>query len=124
MNAAQYDLVIDRAAEYRFVLTIKNRGGSPISLTGNGFHADIREKKTKKTAATFSPSITAAPTVGEVLLSLSEANTLLLNHNTEYEWDLFRVVGSAPNQSTERLLYGDVTVRQNITKGIPVDPIS
>lgn len=124
MEAAQYDLTIDRAAEYRFTLTIKDRSGALVDISGRGFYADIREKATKKTATTFTATITGSPTVGEVVLSLTEANTLLLNESTEYDWDLFMVTGSVPTQSTERLLYGDVFVRQNITKGIPVDPIS
>mgnify|MGYP007100041984 CR=1 FL=1 len=124
MNAAQYDLIIDRAAEYRFTLTIKDRSGALVSITGRNFYSDIREKATKKTAVSFTPTITAAPTVGEVVLSLTEENTLLLNENIEYEWDLFMVTGSVPSQTTERLLFGNVVVRQNFTKGVPIDPIS
>ena len=125
MLAANYDITIDRAAEYSFVLTIQNQLQEPIYLDPVGvgpyaFYADIRETATKKGIVTFTATILDDGINGQVGFSLSEANTLLLKPSTEYEYDIFMQRGGV----MERLLYGSVTVRANITKGAPVDPIS
>lgn len=117
MIAAEYDLIIDRAADYRFTLTIKNRLGALVNLSSHTFSADIIDAATRAKVVSFTATITSPTTSGEVVLSLSEADTLLLNNRRGYEWDLFMVSGG----NTERLLYGKVTARQNRTKA-PIDP--
>lgn len=116
MIAAQYDITLDRAADYLFTLTIRNRAGDPVDLTGRTFSADIIDAATRAKVVSFTAAITSPASAGEVVLSLSEANTLLFNSRRDYEWDLFMVNGG----STERLLYGKVTARQNRTKA-PID---
>ena len=125
MLAANYDITIDRAAEYSFVLTIQNQLEEPIDLdppaaAAFGFFADIRETATKKEVVSFTASILNGGDNGQVSFNLSEANTLLLKPSGSYEYDIFMQRGGV----MERLLYGSVTVRANITKGAPVDPIS
>jgi hypothetical protein len=125
MLAANYDITIDRAAEYKFVLTIQNQLNQPIDLdppsaAPYAFYADIRETVTKKEIVSFTATILNDGNNGQVSFNLSEANTLLLQPSAEYEYDIFMNRGGV----MERLLYGSVTVRANITKGIPVDPIS
>jgi hypothetical protein len=125
MLAANYDITIDRAAEYSFVLTIQNQLGvaidlDPASAAAYGFFADIRETATKKEIVSFTISILNDGNNGQVAFNLTEANTLLLKPSTAYEYDIFMQRGGV----MERLLYGSVTVRSNITKGYPVDPIT
>lgn len=125
MLAANYDITIDRAAEYSFVLTIQNQLGEAIDLNpaeadAFDFYADIRETTTKKEVVSFTPTILDSGDNGQVAFNLTEANTLLLKPSTAYEYDIFMRRGGV----MERLLYGSVTVRANITKGTPVDPIS
>jgi hypothetical protein len=124
MLAANYDITIDRAAEYSFVLTIQNQLGQYIDLDPAdadpfAFYADIREKTTKKEIVPFTANILDGGDNGQVSFNLTEANTLLLKPSTAYEYDIFM----NRNGVMERLLYGSVTVRANITKGEPVDPI-
>jgi hypothetical protein len=117
MIAAQYDITLDRAAEYSFTVTVQNPAGSPVNLTGSTVYAEIRDYNTKKQIAVFS-SASSVFASGQIVLSLTEADTKLLNSKTRYEWDLFLVrTGTA----TERLLFGDVTCRQNYYKGAPID---
>ena len=120
MLAANYDITIDRAAEYKFVLTIQNQAGAAVNLGSPAatFYADIRETATKKEIVSFTAAILNSGVNGQVSLNLSEANTLDLKPNGSYEYDIFM----RRNNITERLLYGSVTVRANITKGSPVDP--
>lgn len=125
MLAANYDITIDRAAEYSFVLTIQNQLGQPVDLQPTGlsafnFYADIREMSTKKEIVSFTSLVLDNGNNGQVAFNLSEASTLLLKPSIKYEYDIFM----RRNNVMERLLYGSVTVRANITKGIPVDPIS
>lgn len=123
MLAANYDITIDRAAEYSFVLTIQNQLKQPIDLdppaaSPYGFYADIRDAITKKEVVSFTATILDDGNNGQVAFNLSEANTLLLKPSGSYEYDIFMQRGGV----MERLLYGSVTVRANITKGSPVDP--
>jgi hypothetical protein len=125
MLAANYDITIDRAAEYSFVLTIQNQLEVPIDLdppasAAFDFYADIRETVTKKEVVSFTAAVLDDGNNGQVAFNLTEANTLLLKPSGSYEYDIFMRRGSV----MERLLYGSVTVRANITKGVPVDPIS
>ena len=125
MLAANYDITIDRAAEYKFVLTLQNQLQEPIDLDPPAadpyaFYADIRETVTKKKIVSFDASILDGGNNGQVAFNLQEDDTLLLKPSTEYEYDIFM----QRNGVMERLLYGSVTVRANITKGAPVDPIS
>lgn len=125
MLAANYDITIDRAAEYSFVLTIQNQLEEPIDLdppaaAAYGFYADIRETVTKKEVVSFTAEILNGGDSGQVAFKLPEASTLLLKPSGSYEYDIFMQRGGV----MERLLYGSVTVRANITKGAPVDPIS
>jgi hypothetical protein len=123
MLAANYDITIDRAAEYKFVLTLQNQLQEPVDLAPPAsdpyaFYADIRETATKKEVVSFTANILDGGDNGQVAFNLSEANTLLLNPSTKYEYDIFM----QRNGVMERLLFGSVTVRANITKGSPVDP--
>lgn len=123
MLAANYDITIDRAAEYSFVLTIQNQLKQPIDLDPPSadpyiFYADIRETATKKEIVSFTPTILDGGDSGQVAFNLQEDDTLLLKPSTKYEYDIFM----QRNGVMERLLFGSVTVRANITKGSPVDP--
>ena len=120
MLAANYDITVDRAAEYTFVLTIQNQAGAAVNIGSATFYADIRETVSKKEVTFFVPSILNSGVNGQVSLALTEANTLLLKPAGDYEYDIFMRRGTV----MERLLYGSVAVRANITKGVPVDPIS
>jgi hypothetical protein len=123
MIAARYDITIDRASDYRFVLTIQNQSGGPIDLdtgTPAQFAGDIRDVATKKEIVSFTPTILDGGNNGQVSFTLTETQTLLFNAAGSYEYDIFMVRDSV----TTRLLYGTVTVRQNFTKGVPIDPPS
>jgi hypothetical protein len=120
MLAANYDITIDRAAEYTFVLTIQNQAGTAVNIGSATFYADIRDVNFRRKAVSFTPTVLDSGVNGQVSFNLTEANTLVLNPSGIYEYDIFMRRGTV----MERLLEGSVTVRANITKGVPVDPIS
>lgn len=118
-KAANYDLTIDRATEYSFVLTIQDELSQLLDLSEDtSFYSDIRETNTKKEVVSFTPVLIDAGLSGQVSFNLSEANTLVLKPTQSYEYDIFMIRFG----KSKRLLFGSVTVRSNITKGEPIDP--
>lgn len=114
MLAANYDITLDRAADYSFVLTIQDASLTAVNITSATFYADIRNTSTKAQAVQFSSSLTT-PLSGIVTFTLSKANTKLLKAGEGlYEWDIFMVL----NGTTRRLIYGSVTVRPQFTNDV------
>jgi hypothetical protein len=119
MLAANYDITIDRAAEYSFVLTVQDELQQVVDISEDtSFYSDIRETLSKKEAIPFTPVLVDGGVDGKVSFNLSESDTLVLRPDKTYEYDIFmRASGK-----TKRLLFGSVFVRANITKGEPIDP--
>ena len=119
MLAANYDITLDRAADYSFVLTIQNQAGAAVDLsTVSGipttFIADVREVASKKEVLDLTPDVLGSATNGQVLISLTKTQTKTLRAGKGiYEWDLFMNRGN-PTVRT-RLLYGSFTARAQIT---------
>jgi len=118
MLAANYDITIDRAAEYTFVLTIQNQAGAAVDIGSAAFYADIRGPVANRKAVSFTPTILNSGVNGQVSFNLTEANTLSLSPSGHYEYDIFM----RRSNVSDRLLYGSVTVRGNTTKGSPIEP--
>jgi hypothetical protein len=118
MLAANYNITIDRAAEYTFVLTIQNQAGTAVNIAGAAFYADIRDLTTRRKATSFTPTILDSGVNGQVSFNLTEANTLALRPSGRYVYDIFMRRSGV----TDRLIEGSVTVRDNATKGSPIDP--
>jgi hypothetical protein len=115
MLAANYDITLDRAADYSFVLTIQNQAGAAVNLTGAQFYADVREVASKKEALELTTGIISPATGGQVLLSLTNEETKTLRAGEGlYSYDIFMVLGGA----TRRLLYGAVNVRPQFTNDV------
>jgi hypothetical protein len=114
MLAANFDITLDRAADYSFVLTIQNQAGSAVDLSTNTtFYADVREVASKKEVLDLTP-VASSPTYGQVTIALTKAQTRTLKAGSGiYEWDLFMDRGSPAVRS--RLLYGAVTARPQTT---------
>jgi len=116
MLAANYDITLDRAADYSFVLTIQDALGTAVNLSDGStvFYADIRNTSTKAQAVQFDYTKTT-PLSGIVTFTLTKANTKLLKAGEGlYEFDIFMVLGGV----TRRLIYGSVTVRPQFTNDV------
>lgn len=119
MIAGNYDLIIDRAATFGLVMTLKNNVGTAIDLT-NGilpdatFTGDIREAVSKKEAVQLTIGFTSDGTNGKATISLTATQTKLLNPRIAYDYDVFMISGGR----TTRLMQGSVTVRQNRTNNV------
>jgi len=109
MLAANFDITLDRAADYNFILTIRNAALDPITLLASEFQGEVRDAYKKKIVG-FSFSISGLA-VGDVKLSLTETQTQLFRTGQTYYYDIFRVKSG----DTVRLLEGSLNVRANVT---------
>ena len=121
MLAANYNITLDRGADYRFVLTIINQAGAAVDLSAVGsppiattFIADVREVASKKEVLDLAPTVLGDATNGQVLITITKAQTKTLRAGSGiYEWDLFMDRGSPVVRT--RLLYGSLTARAQTT---------
>mgnify|MGYP003625047911 FL=1 len=122
MAAANHNIIVSRGEDFSFDLTISDGVGT-INLTDNVIKAEIRRGGGKPLVASFVATIpaqfladgtTASEDKGKVALKLAKAESLKLDGNLNYKWDLFWATDTAP-VTTTRLIHGDVKVENNIT---------
>lgn len=112
MSAARYNLVIDQGSDFALDLAI-SEDGSIKDLTGFSARAQMRSTKSSSTvAATFNCTI-PAPTSGTIRMSLSNTVSSSISAGTYvYDLEIF-TLGDA---SVTRLIQGDVTLTQEVTR--------
>ena len=116
MLAANYNITLDRAADYSFVLVINDANDVAVDLDGDDFVSDIRLISSKKQALEFTTAFVTDGSDGKVLLTLTPLQTKTLQAGTLYEYDVF-VIRSVSGQ-TIRLIEGTVTVRAQRTNDV------
>lgn len=115
MLAANYDITIDRGADYSFVLTVQNQSGVAVTLpAANLCYGDIRDSVTKQQVTSF--SFTSGLTTGQLTITLGKTLTKLLRETGGYEYDIFADIGSPAVR--RRLIEGKVLVRNNRTNEV------
>lgn len=112
MAAAKHNLIVSRGEDVSFKVTVSD-GSSPIVVTGNTFKSEIRRASGKPLVASFTCAVTDG-SAGEVTVTLPRSESLKLDANTTYKWDIFRIESGTP-EITTRLIYGDVIVEGNVT---------
>jgi len=120
MAAAKHNITVGRGEDFSFTLTIAaSTGSAAVNLTGDTFKAEVRRDAGKPLVATFAVNIISATNPATVSVKLPKLETLKLDGNARYKWDLFRIVdgaaGGDPTGDTVRLIYGDLQVENNIT---------
>jgi hypothetical protein len=110
MAAAKHNITVGRGEDFSFTLTIADSDGA-VNISNNTFKAEVRRDAGKPLVATFSVTIEGAA-AGKVKVKLPKAETLKLDGNARYKWDLFRIESSG---NTTRLIYGDLQIENNIT---------
>ncbi len=113
-TAATYNLNIDRAASFGFVIIIDGMDGLPVDVSAAQFYADARDKVSLREVAPFTIGFPTDGTDGQISMSLSTTQTKLFREGGSYEYDLFMVLGT----TTYRLLKGDITCSDNITNEV------
>lgn len=120
MSAGKQNLEIEKKAsfEYTFyVLSAYNKalppndpGQTPVDLTGCTGVASVKDKVGGTTLISFVVTF-PNPSIGQVMLSLTAANTSSLNFKTGV-WDIFITF---PSGKVEKYLEGSVVLGPNVT---------
>ena len=108
MAAAKHNLIVSRGEDLSFKVTITEGDRDP-NLASDTIKAEIRRASGKPLVASF--TCTVGTTTNEVTVTLPQAESLKLDANTTYKWDIFRIQPTV----TTRLIYGDVIVEGNVT---------
>ena len=107
MAAAKHDITVGRGEDFGFTLTI-----SGDDLDNDVFKAEVRRDAGKPLVATFTCTVLN----GVVSVTLPQEETLKLDGNARYKWDLYRIFDEGETtEEVTRLLYGDLKVENNIT---------
>jgi len=118
MAAAKHNLIVSKGEDFSITLTI-SESGSPVNLSGaeaSTFKAEIRRASGKPLVASFTCAVTDA-TNGVVTITLPRSESLKLDANTTYKWDIFRIK-TAPDPDpdvTTCLIRGDLRIEGNVT---------
>ena len=108
MAAANHNIIVSRGEDFSFTLTVQDSGGGAVDISNNTFTSEIRRDGGKPLVASFD----AMTDDGDnVVVGISKTETLKLDGNTTYEWDLFRTASG----TRSRLIYGKVFVEDSIT---------
>ena len=108
MAAAKHNLIVSRGEDFSFTLTV-SEGALDPDLSSDTIKAEIRRASGKPLVASFTCTV-GTPT-NEVTVTLPQVESLKLDANTTYKWDIFRIQSTV----TTRLIYGDVIVEGNVT---------
>ena len=112
MTAARYDLVIDQGSDFALEFTVAE-SGTAKNLTGYSARAQLRPAKGSSTlSATFTCGI-PTPTNGKITMSLGNSSSSGLTAGRfHYDLEIF----TSGNSVVSRLLYGEVTLTQEVTR--------
>jgi hypothetical protein len=110
MSAARYDINIEQNSDFIVTVTVTD-GTTPINLTGYTLYSQIRETPSSAILASFTTTIVnAAAGVFQMTLAASVTKTLPATIGFLRYDVLMSKVGSQ-----QRLIYGNVNVRDAIT---------
>jgi hypothetical protein len=112
MSAARYDLVIDQGSDFAVEFTVAE-ASVVKNLTGYLARAQLRPSKgSSELSATFTCTI-PNPTNGKINLSLGHAvSSALTAGRFFYDLEIY----TSNNLVVSRLLFGEVTVTQEVTR--------
>jgi hypothetical protein len=105
------NLTVDQGSDFTSTVSVVDALNAPLDLTGYTFRGQVRKTYTSSTAVDFT-LISNAPSTGDILLSLSSAQTAEMKAG-RYHYDVEIV--SAGNTVT-RVLEGQLEVTPRATR--------
>ncbi len=111
MAAGNYDIIIEKKANFSFTATFKQSTGAALDLTNRTLTGEIRRDFDNVLQATFTITKSDA-TKGIALIELSSAQTSVLTLDDSH-YDIFSTLNTG---NVERLLEGKATIVKNITQ--------
>lgn len=116
MTAATRDIVIEQGATFTFPLVYKDSNDVPVNLTGYTARMQVRRSKASTTAVltltTENGSITLGGSAGTIDIVASAEDTAAIPIKVGV-YDLELV---SPSGNVKRLIEGEVTISQEVTK--------
>lgn len=110
--AAFVELTVDQGANFTTTVTVKDDSGNPLNLTSYQASAQLRKSYYSTTAVDFDVDKNTNPQLGEIIVSLTGANTASIQPG-RYVYDL--LITSPENVKT-RVIEGIVTVLPSVTR--------
>ena len=112
MSAARYDLVIDQGSDFAIEFTVAEAGIAK-NLTGYSARAQLRPTKSSTTLTTTFTCNIPTPTNGKINMTLPNGTSAALTAGRFfYDLEIF----TANDTLVNRLLFGEVTVTQEVTR--------
>ena len=93
MAAAKHNLIVSRGEDVSFKVTITGDG---IDVSSDTFKSEIRRASGKPLVASFTCTVSGS----EVTVTLPRSESLKLDANTTYKWDIFRIESGTPDVPT------------------------
>jgi len=114
MPAGKKNLIIEQGTDFSFSVTLKDPvTGLVINLTGYTFAAQIREEYSSAAVLQAFTIDNSVPTTGVITLSISNANTSLLEAQKTFYYD---IEGVNTSSKKFRILEGSVYVSPEVTR--------
>ena len=107
MAAAKHNIIVARGEDFSFTLSA-SLASVTVNLAASELKAEIRRGGGNPLVASFDAMTDDG---NNVVVGISKTETLKLDGNTTYEWDLFRTASG----TRSRLIYGKVFVEDSIT---------
>jgi hypothetical protein len=113
MAAAQHNLLVSRAADFGFQITIRESDNTIVDVSADTFTAQIRRAPKQPLVASFICESVISGASGIVSCILPKSETLKLDGHITYYWDLFWLSDSSG--LSDKLIKGTVKVEDNVT---------
>ena len=113
MAAAQHNIIVSRGSDFGFQLTIRDSSNVIVDVSADTFAAQIRRAPKQPLVASFVCDAESAGASGIVSFILPKTETLKLDGDITYYWDLFRITDGSG--LSDMLISGSVKVNHNIT---------
>ena len=109
----EYNFTIRKGRDVRVVFTLKDSAGSAIDLTGYTFYAQVRNrpKRAGTLLFSFTCSLSATPTDGQVIMTAADTDLDTVTANTGY-YDLLGVDGTGLERT---YVEGKLTIKESVT---------
>ena len=108
------NLVIDQGTTFSLTVTVSDANVNPLNLTGYTVRAQMRKSYGATSYTAFAVIVGSPPTAGEVIISLTAAQTTGLKAG-RYVYDI-EIVSPAPDSVVSRVLEGIVTITPEVTR--------
>ena len=110
---ANLDITVARGADWVHVATIKDNGGTPVTVAAANFVGEVKNPNATvdTVAATFTFALVTDGTDGKIRITLTAAQSLLLRKDRLYAYDIFATLLSR----RYRMLWGNVELQPNTT---------